>query len=206
MPEGFWQWLATVVLWVGGYAAGCVPFGVLVAKLQGKDLRTEGSGNIGATNAGRVLGRTSGLAVFALDVAKGAVPVLLARWLAPHAPFAWATVGLAAVSGHVWSAWLGFKGGKGVATMYGAALPMSPVAALLILVVWAIVTRWSRYVSVGSLAAIASSGYLMAFFDGGRWLVVYCAVCVCLAFYTHRENVRRLMSGTESRIGKREAE
>ncbi len=205
MPSNFWQWLLTLILWGGAYLLGSVPVGVLVAKIQGKDLRAEGSGNIGATNAGRVLGRTWGLVVFALDVAKAAIPVFLARWWLPESHFTAATVAIAAISGHIWSVFLGFRGGKGVATMLGALLAVNWVAALLVLVVWALVTQTTRYVSVGSIAAVFSGGYFIPILGMAPWYSFFAALCACLVIYTHRENLKRLLSGTEARIGSRRA-
>lgn len=206
MPSGFWQWLLTLILWGGAYLLGSVPFGVLIAKSQGKDIRAEGSGNIGATNAGRVLGRTWGIAVFALDVLKSVVPVALARWWLTGCDFAIVTVALAAICGHIWSVFLGFKGGKGVATMLGGLLAVNWVAALLVLVVWAIVTQATRYVSVGSISAVISGAYFVGIFGMPPWYTVWTGACACLVIFTHRENLRRLLSGTESRIGSRRAE
>ncbi len=155
-----------------GYLIGSIPFGYLAGRLRGLDIRDHGSRNVGATNAVRVLGRPIGLAVFALDVLKGAVPVVAAGWWLHHVnrtaavwvfPFAgpklhaaWLLTAFAAIAGHIWPIWLRFRGGKGVATALGAVLGLYPfytLPGLVALDVWVVVTLLSRYVSLGSICA-----------------------------------------------------
>jgi acyl phosphate:glycerol-3-phosphate acyltransferase len=206
MPGSFWCWVLTLFLWVVAYFVGSVPAGVLIARWQGKDLRSEGSGNIGATNATRVLGKSWGIVVFALDVLKGLLPVLLTRWWLPQSDFSVVSVAFAAVAGHIWSAFLHFQGGKGISTLLGCMLGMNWLVALLVLVVWVLVTQATRYVSVGSVVAVFSSGYIAAIVGMPRWYILWTALAVCLAIYTHRANLQRLMKGTEAKIGSRSKE
>lgn len=162
LPTHWWLALA-----LAAFACGSIPWGVLIAKSRGIDIRAHGSGNIGATNVGRVLGRKLGLLCFFLDMAKGAVPVAAAGWTAgtlgavrlePSQASAWLAVMVAPVLGHVFNPWLGLKGGKGVATSLGALLgvyPVLTVPGLLALGVWIVLAvRW-RYVSLASIGAAA---------------------------------------------------
>ena len=153
---------------VAAYGLGSIPFGLVIGLARGVDIREQGSGNIGATNARRILGPGPGAAVFALDVAKGAIPVALAglvmgvlgeRSIAPAAQGWWLAVAGAAVGGHVFPVWLRFRGGKGVATGFGALAAMWPMltpAALGALLVWVLVLRLSRNVGVSSSVAAAA--------------------------------------------------
>ena len=152
--------LAILLCAFGGYVSGAIPFGYLVGKYKGIDIRQHGSGNIGATNVIRVLGKGTGIPVFALDLLKGWLPVWLVKiWLLsmPGGEMLISTgavvTGLAAVLGHMFTFWLGFKGGKGVATTTGALLGIAPVAMLGGLVVWLICFFTTRYVSLASMLA-----------------------------------------------------
>ena len=205
-----------VVFPLAAYAVGSIPFGVIIGRLHGMDLRTVGSGNMGATNVGRVLGRRWGYLCFALDVAKGLIPTLLAgMWLrgAGEAPeygqqAAWLLVGLGAIMGHLFSFWLKFRGGKGVATALGVVMGMYPYftfAGLAALAVWIIVTLASRYVSLGSVVAAVAFVPLFAAFNWWRvqrlWpLGLFAAAIAALILVRHRGNIRRLIAGTESKI------
>jgi glycerol-3-phosphate acyltransferase PlsY len=213
--------------WAGAYLVGSVPIGFLLARSKGVDIRKHGSGNIGAANVWRVLGRRLGALCFALDVLKGLLPVLAAGIVngatapLPEPPLAlcWMGVAAAAILGHMFPVWLRFKGGKGVATGFGALLgvwPLMTAAAGGALIAWLISARLTRYVGVSScLAAITMPLWVWI---GGTWLVgkpdakfqilwPYLLVSVLLAamvIYKHRGNIRRTLEGTERRIGQRE--
>jgi acyl phosphate:glycerol-3-phosphate acyltransferase len=187
------------------YLLGSIPTGYLVARaLTGTDVRAQGSGATGATNVRRLLGTRWGIAIAIFDLLKGVAAVLLARQLSDGA--AWpALAGVLAIAGHCWPVWLGFRGGKGVATAGGAALTLSPWAALLLLVIIAVVAA-SRYVSLGSLTAAAAGVPLFAAVAladrGAGWNVVFAALALLLIAYTHRGNIARLRDGTERRLGR----
>jgi acyl phosphate:glycerol-3-phosphate acyltransferase len=216
-----WVWS----LWVlGAYAVGSIPFGLLIGLARGVDIRESGSGNVGATNAGRVLGRSWGLLCFGLDVFKGLGPTLgygLCSGLAGAQPteaggalaaLGWLVVGSAAVFGHVFSMWLKFKGGKGVATGLGVLLGFWPVLTLPGVVVgllWVVVVKKSGYVGLASVAA-ACVLPVLAVLSGLWWarapgeLSVYAGVTTVLALLItvrHRGNLRRLRQGTEPKAG-----
>jgi acyl-phosphate glycerol 3-phosphate acyltransferase len=210
--------VAAVLLLAAAYLVGAVPFGYLIGRLRGVNLFREGSGNIGATNAGRVLGRKVGVLVFALDFLKGAVPVAvvvpLARWLAPGAEAAIGPpdvlrVGAAALAflGHLFPVYLGFRGGKGVATGAGTVFVLAPGPAAVAVLTWVVVLLVSRLVSLASLAAVAALvlarllGTPAPFGPDPLPVTLYLAAGAALVAVKHRGNVRRLRAGTENRIG-----
>ena len=189
----------TAVALVLAYLLGSIPFSYLVARRKGIDVRTVGSGNVGATNVMRSAGRAAGLTAFALDFLKGS----LATWLALRmaGPTVAAVAAVIAVMGHMYPVWLSFKGGKGVATGAGAFLPILPVAAVSGLATFAVVARLTRYASVGSIAG-ASALPVVALLMGEpmpSWAAA--AVAAALIVWKHRENLRRLAAGTERRLG-----
>lgn len=188
------------------YFLGSIPFGYLIVKLgHGRDVRTSGSGNIGATNVARVAGKGAGLATFLLDGAKGYFAVWLAmHWF--HAPIEWVmAAALLAVTGHMFSCWLKFRGGKGVATGLGVFLPISWQAMVAALVVWIIVLASWRYVSLASIAAAAALPLLVyAFYAPHHAPPLTVSVCSAivgvLIIVKHRQNIQRLIAGSESKI------
>ncbi|MBR4189049.1 MAG: glycerol-3-phosphate 1-O-acyltransferase PlsY [Kiritimatiellae bacterium] len=200
-------WIVGTVL--AGYLMGSVPFGLLIAKARGVDLRNSGSGNIGATNVFRCVGKGWGVLALLLDALKGFLPAfffpaLAARGLHGAVP-SWLGVacGLAAVVGHNWPVWLGFKGGKGVATSAGMALGVAPGAVGIGLAAFALVvvaTRWVSLASMlGCLAATAAGWWLYA--GGDRaWLVWVLGAMTLLVVWRHRANIGRLLKGTEPKI------
>lgn len=211
-------WILFVVLPLGAYAIGSTPFGVIIARFHKVDLRTKGSGNVGATNVGRVLGKKWGFVCFFLDVAKGLGPVLAAGLLVradlaalPTGPQQASLLGVAfgAIAGHVFSFWLKFRGGKGVATSLGVVLGVFPYftyAGLCAFAVWIAVTMASRYVSLGSIVAAAAFVGLFVTFNfadlGRLWpLGTFAGVMAALIILRHRGNIARLLAGTESKIG-----
>ncbi len=194
-----------------GYFYGAVPFGFLAAKLiKGVDIRGVGSGNIGATNAARVLGFRFFPLIFLLDVSKGFLPALAAQRLVsggacdPHL----LVVGtaLAAILGHVFPVYLGFKGGKAVATSTGAFLAMAPWSLLIAAGVWAVMFALWRYVSLASISAavaLPASVWLLHAdpVGSGRYLTALSMLGGMFIIWLHRANIRRLLSGTEHKIG-----
>ena len=202
---------------LAAYVIGSTPFGVIIARACGVDLRSAGSGNVGATNVGRVMGRRWGYLCFMLDVSKGLVPVVAAGYLlgtfdgqaTQLQQASLLSVGFAVVLGHVLSFWLRFRGGKGVATSLGMVLGMWPyftLAGLVALGVWIVVTLASRYVSLGSIVAALAFGPLFIAFNFSRWrqllpLLAFAAVIVGMIVIRHRSNIARLLAGTENKIG-----
>ena len=188
-----------IILIICAYLLGSVPTGLLLAKAAGVDIRATGSGNIGATNVYRTLGRTVGVLTLVGDCLKGLVPVLVARWLGAS-DLVVAAVGLAAFLGHVYTVFLGFKGGKGVATALGVFLGVAPFAVLAALAVFvAVVWKW-RYISLGSIVAAALIPLLVALITGKPLIVAMSLLIALLVVYKHKENIARLRAGTESRF------
>lgn len=189
---------------LGGFLLGSIPFGYVIVRLvRGEDIRTSGSGNIGATNVGRVLGRGGWLATLLLDGGKGAVAVLVAQSVAPPsaAAAAGAVAGLGAILGHCYSPWMGFRGGKGVATMLGTFAVLSPAGTLAAVVAFLLVAVATRYVSAASLAAAAAlTGYLL-WTGVGQALQLAAVVTLVVVVVRHRANIGRLLRGQEARIG-----
>ncbi|HEY7153343.1 MAG TPA: glycerol-3-phosphate 1-O-acyltransferase PlsY [Gemmataceae bacterium] len=194
------------------YLAGAIPFGYLVARGRGVDIRKQGSGNIGATNVGRVLGKPFGVLVFLLDFAKGAAPPLLARlWASAHElelppdslPVAAA---VAAFLGHLFPIYLRFRGGKGVATAAGAVSVLLPGPAVAALLAWLVVVIASRYVSLASLSAAVVLCVVRLLLtprpwdDAHRIVTLFCLIAAGLIFVRHRANIGRLVRGNENRL------
>lgn len=194
------------VIVLASYLLGAVPFGLVMGKLRGIDIREYGSGNIGAANILRTLGWKAAAIVFCADLAKGVMAVLLARFIL-HSPTAEATCALAALIGHNWSVYIRFRGGRGVTTGLGGLLAMSQPVAGIGLVIFAAITSLSKYVSLGSILGTGCVVIVMAVFVVlGREPVaylVYCVISVALIIVQHRGNIRRLLAGTEHKLGKR---
>jgi acyl-phosphate glycerol 3-phosphate acyltransferase len=191
---------------LAAYLLGAVPFGYLVARLRGVDIFKAGSGNIGATNVGRVLGRKFGLFVFVLDFLKGAVPVAVVRYLLPEQPWAAVAAGLAAFVGHMFPVYLRFRGGKGVATGTGAVAVLLPGPTVVAALVWVSILASTRYVSLASvLAAVAlAAARLLStpepFAEPNRILTAFSLLAALLVTVRHRSNLARLVRGTENRV------
>lgn len=234
----FWFKLESVIV-IFSYLLGSIPFGLLVARARGIDIRQRGSGNIGATNVLRVLGKGPGYTVFALDALKGLVAVFAAKYLATRhvltytaaltiyqgtapsilhetghvtipAPIAAITAAILCIIGHNLPVWLRFKGGKGMATSCGVLIGMMPLTAIACLIVWAAVFLGTRYVSLASIAAsitlpLATMIFLLTGLLTG-WPYFYFAVAACLlAIWRHRDNIVRLIAGTENRFDRKPA-
>lgn len=206
--------MSAALLLLLAYLLGSIPTAYWVGKgIHGLDLRNEGSGNLGATNAFRVLGWKSAVPVFLVDVAKGWVPVrvfpaLLAGGEATFDPALWAILfGSMAIAGHVFSVWVRFKGGKGVATSAGVFMALAPLPLLAGFVVWIMALGFSRMVSLASILAAAFLPLAMALLphDSGRVGLVFTLMLSVFVIWAHRENLRRLRAGTERRIGPRRA-
>jgi glycerol-3-phosphate acyltransferase PlsY len=197
-----------------GFLCGSIPFGYWAGKLKGVDIRQHGSGNIGATNVIRVCGKPIGIPVFILDMLKGFLPVMwvkasFASNPAPGMDLASAAAvltGFAAILGHTFTPWLGFKGGKGVATATGVLVGIAPVAMLAGLAVWLAAFFSTRYVSLASMLAAVTVPVTMAVMMGrsGRWdgvLLGFGVLVALLVILRHRANIKRLLAGTENRSG-----
>jgi glycerol-3-phosphate acyltransferase PlsY len=182
-----------------GYVLGSIPFALLVGRwLGGIDLRRSGSGNLGAANAFRTTGPLVGLAILLLDVAKGVASVLLARRLGGGATPT--VAGVAAVVGHVYPVWLGFHGGKGVATACGAFELLAPPATAIAGLAFIVITLWSRYVSLGSVIGSMLVGPVAYFTRAPRSVVAGAIVTAAIVVLRHRDNLRRMLAGVEHRI------
>ncbi|HVR70430.1 MAG TPA: glycerol-3-phosphate 1-O-acyltransferase PlsY [Vicinamibacteria bacterium] len=196
-------WLRAAVV-VAAYLLGSIPFSYLVARRRGVDVRAVGSGNVGATNVMRSVGRGAGLLAFALDFLKGAAASQLGRLVEPRSPLP-ALCAALAVLGHMYPVWLRFRGGKGVATGAGAFLPLAPAATLAALVTFAVSLAVTRYVSLASIAGTLVLA-LAAFLLGAPTSVVRAAAGMAvLIVWKHRANLQRIVRGTESRLGSRSA-
>lgn len=188
-----------ITLLVSAYLLGSIPTGLLLAKAAGVNIRETGSGNIGATNVYRTLGRKVGIMTLVGDCLKGLIPVLIAKQLGLHE--AWiAATGLAAFLGHIYTIFLGFKGGKGVATALGVFLGVSPLSVLVALGVFILVLAKWRYVSLASITAAAAMPLVIALLEPKKLLIAMSLAIAALVIYKHRENIRRLRSGTESKF------
>lgn len=201
--------MAFLLTALAAYLLGSIPTGYLVARWKNIDITQVGSGNIGATNVFRILGRGPGIFVLLTDAAKGALSVLFLPGLASlvagaGSPWLAALAAVCAVLGHNFTCWLRFKGGKGIATSAGALAALVPAAFLVIFITWIVVFALGRYVSLASIAAAAVLPFATAFTSRGelRWpLVGLTSLLTLLAIWRHRPNIRRLLDGTENRFG-----
>lgn len=196
------------------YLLGATPFSYLIVRaLRGIDVRTVGSGNAGATNVLRAAGKGPAILALALDVGKGAAAVLLARWLGAS-PTVVCAVGVAAVVGHIYPVWLGFRGGKGVATAIGTLLSLAFLPTLVSLLLLVAVVATTRYVSLGSMVAVGTLPLWIALGGALGWidspwvapLLGATVAIAALVIFKHRENIGRLRAGTESRLGRSASE
>lgn len=191
-------WGASLLL---GYLMGAIPMGYLVAKLfYKKDITQEGSGNTGGTNVMRLCGKTAGLAVYALDFIKAALPVLLFKFLFPQNAWLHVAVGVLAIVGHSKSIFLGFKGGKSAMSSLGVIFALSPFSALILGVLSVILILSTRLVSVASLTGAFLAPILMYLLGSPKPYVGFGVVACVLVFLRHRDNIKRLLAGTENKI------
>ena len=204
--------LSYIVVALAAYLLGSIPTGFVVAKARGIDIRKEGSGNIGATNAFRILGTGAGILVLLVDALKGwlAVQVVatIVAQILPGAPLYDLRIaaGISAILGHNFTCWLHFKGGKGIATTAGVLAGLVPWALVIILCVWIVLFVTTRYVSVGSISAAVALPVATWFTSHDVGLTIITAAMGALAVVKHRKNIQRLLDGTEHRIQFRKRE
>lgn len=195
----FWTYIIAAVI---AYFLGSIPTGYLAAKAKGVDIRAVGSGNIGATNVFRILGKTAGIAVLIIDIAKGFGAVCFGRSLSgPDLELQAMVAGLFAILGHNYTCWLKFKGGKGIATSAGVLLALTPAGGGIAIAVFILVFAISKYVSLGSISAAAALPFAAWATGGSLRLIILTAFVGAMAIYKHRPNIQRLLAGTENKIG-----
>ena len=183
-----------------GYLAGSIPFGLLYGRLAGVDVRQQGSGNIGATNVNRLLGKKLGILTLASDLLKGLLPMLIAAQILGNRPdaYLWTMLtGMAAFVGHCWPIYLKFRGGKGVATALGIFLYLAPLQTLIAIVLFAATVRLGGYVSLGSMSAALSLPVMIWLSNGPTDLLLITGMIALLIVLKHQENIRRLLKGEE---------
>ena len=203
IPKGMIETILALGL---GFLLGSLPCGFWLARAKGVDIRKKGSGNIGATNVGRILGKEWGYLVFALDALKGWLAVWLAAEFLQAGDTGSVLTGMAAVAGHVFSPWLNFKGGKGVATSAGVLLGLAPAVLIWTAAIWGISFAVKRIVSISSLLAATAFPFLVMWLEPGRHALLLVAfVLAGLVWYRHRDNLQRLVQGTENGFGKKTA-
>jgi glycerol-3-phosphate acyltransferase PlsY len=223
MEGGNMTFTSYSILVIVGYLLGSIPFGLIIAKIHSVDLRSIGSGNIGATNVSRALGKKWGIFCVILDVLKGFLPTIAAMPMSnimstlnqtqkTTALFLWLAVGCAAIVGHIFPIYLNFKGGKGVATSFGVALGIWPyftLCAAVAIVVWAVFVLIWRYISLASMAGSVVFPIVLLINIGinKQWelvnlwpLVIVSGLIPLMVILRHRENIKRLLAGTESKV------
>lgn len=195
--------ISTVTVLLAGYLIGSIPFAFLLARRhRGIDLRLAGSGNVGAANLLRTTTKKIGVSAMALDIGKGVASVLVARLVDPGATGP-AMAGVAAVVGHIYPVWLGFRGGKGVATTCGVFSVLAPQATAIATVAFLALVWRTRYISLGSVAGSVVLAPLAYVFGAAEVTVVAAALAAAIVVHRHRSNLRRVMAGSERRIGQR---
>jgi glycerol-3-phosphate acyltransferase PlsY len=217
MKESFLSFYPLLYLIIpAGFIIGSIPFGILATKNKGVDLRTTGSKNIGATNVLRTAGKLPALVTLVGDVFKGAVPVVICNYiivnigqtagnaeLISNAKDFWGGVaGLSAIAGHIFSIFLSFKGGKGVATGLGVLIAYSPVSAIIAISVWIAVAVITKYSSLAAIVAVAALPITFAMSDFSRIKIAFAILFAILIISKHKENIKRLIEGKEPKIGK----
>ncbi|MEW6720149.1 MAG: glycerol-3-phosphate 1-O-acyltransferase PlsY [Thermodesulfobacteriota bacterium] len=193
-----------ILLAIVAYLLGSVPFGLVVARFfdRGVDIRKTGSGNIGATNVARAVGKGAGALTLLLDAGKAVLALALVQFAMGESAHGWlALAGGAVFLGHIFPVWLRFKGGKGVATALGVVAFLSPVTVFVLLVLFGAVVYFTRYVSLGSLCAAVGLPVTMAVLEGPRSYLNLSLLIAFLVFYTHRQNIHRLLAGEEPKFG-----
>lgn len=196
--------MAGLLLIVLAYLFGSIPFGVILARYHGdKDITKEGSGNIGATNVARVIGKRAGAITLALDAAKGIIPLIICVVVSGRVPWLVSVIALAVFLGHLYPIFNYFKGGKGVATALGIFIFISPLSALCALIIFSVVVYIWRYVSLGSVIAAGSMPALMGLFATSKFYILLSLIMGGLVIYRHKDNIRRLLEGTENRVGEK---
>jgi len=194
LPHSEFSGLSTAAYLIGG-----IPFGLIIVRLMtGADVREAGSGNIGATNVLRTTGMLAGVLTLILDAAKAWLAVWLADWLSGGNVLWMSAAALAALAGHAWSIWLGFKGGKAVASFVGAFLYLTPLPLLAVVLLFVFIVAWTRYLSLGSIIAAGLFPVACWMILHPRWPVLVSALgAACIIVYRHRQNVVRIRAGEE---------
>ena len=195
-------YLIGLITAIVAYLIGSIPTGYLIVKAKtNQDIRTIGSGSTGATNVKTVLGKKWFFIVMLLDAIKGALPFVLAKYLTDDIYGIYAVIAaIFVIIGHSKPIFLQFKGGKSVASGVGTILALNPLVGLCIAVIWSVITYISKYVSLGSIIALIVSPFLMYFFKNPIGYIVYCAIAAIYIVYLHRENISRLLKGTENKV------
>lgn len=194
--------ITPILLIITAFILGSVPFGIIIARAKGVDLKKVGSGNIGATNVLRSLGKLPAVLTLLGDILKGTLAVAIGRFFGVGSLYE-GLIGFSAILGHNFSIFLGFKGGKGVATSLGVLGLYSPPVALLTLIIWVMIVFFTKYSSLGALVSFGLLPINILLFDDKE--KVYIAMLItCLIFMRHIDNIQRLVKGTERRIGQRE--
>ena len=191
-----------VLIFILAFLIGSIPFGIIIAKAKGVDLKKVGSGNIGATNVLRSIGKYPALLTLLGDVLKGTAAVALGRYFGSGPVFE-GLVGFCAIVGHNFSLFLGFRGGKGVATSFGVLSLYSPQTALFTFIIWLIVVMTTKYSSLGALVSFGLLPLSIMFFDHDSKIIIAVLITI-LIFIRHKDNIKKLISGTERKIGKRQ--
>ena len=197
----FWAYI--LIFAVVAYLIGSIPTGYLIVKAKtGQDIRTIGSGSTGATNVKRVLGKKWFFTVMVLDAIKGMVPVLIVKYLTFGDSLGLVAVvsAVMVIIGHSKPLFLGFKGGKSVASGIGTIYALNFYVGLILTVVWSIITYFTKYVSVGSIIALICAPFLMYFLKNPIGYTVYATIAAIYIVYLHRENIKRLLKGTENKV------
>ena len=197
--------MTDVLIFAAAYLLGSIPFGYLLVKwVKGIDVRTQGSGNIGMTNVWRVAGAKWGITTLVLDIAKGALAIAIARHFDPNNELVLVLSGLIALLGNIFSIFLKFKGGKGIGVSIGVFFSLLPLPSVAGLVVFIIVLSIGRMISVGSLLGVTTMAGLTLFYQQGfTWYSGLALVAAVMIWWTHRQNIQRILSGTENKIFKK---
>ena len=185
-----------ILLFVTGYVFGSVLFGEIVARLKGIDIRKVGSGNVGATNVKRALGKKYGVLVFFLDMLKGFIPVFVSSFF-PISDMERVLISISPILGHLFPVFYKFKGGKGVATSFGVILALSPLTAVICLFIWIVTLAVSKYVSLASIISVLSSIPVLILLGYTQPYIVLAFTVSVLIIFAHRSNIQRLIKGTE---------
>lgn len=187
------------------YLCGAIPFAYIVVRIaRGIDIRTVGSGNVGATNAARILGKWGFISVFTLDMLKGLLPLLLVRSVYGESLFLLICT-VAIVFGHIYTVFLNFKGGKGVATAAGVYFALAPAELWIALAVFVLVVLLTKMVSAGSVVAAGAMGIIIWIMNDWLALQIFTTIMVLFVIWKHRTNISRILNGTENKIGKKVA-
>ncbi|MCX8033866.1 MAG: glycerol-3-phosphate 1-O-acyltransferase PlsY [Thermodesulfovibrio sp.] len=191
----------SLLLCLFAFFFGSIPWGYIIGKAKGIDLRKTGSGNIGATNVLRTIGKKEALATLLLDISKGFIPVLLVQLFYPHEKNLMGTVGVLAILGHCFTPFLKFKGGKGVATSIGVILAYTPLAGLITLFIWILIFKIFRISSLGALIAFGLLPLNVFLLNYPYEVTIFTFIFTVIIYLRHTDNIKRLLKGTEPRMG-----